>query len=189
MAANLPRDPVWSGSGRQSDYYSGEVMASEPSWKSRVTAKINEKFICLVPQSGYRLAMAEPTAAEYVLAPDVQDDVLGEAIRSALAESRFLSLDQANVLRLTADSRYAEWVRSLMDRYGYGTKQALFKNMRSCSIVLSADELVLSPSHHDKLDSWSRAKDDGIEDVTIPRDSSSVEIGAALRLAFGRCTG
>jgi hypothetical protein len=165
------------------------MMTSEPIWKRRLAAKSNEKFICLLPQSGYRLAIAEPAAREYVLAPDARDDVLGEAIRSALAESRFLSLDEANVLRSMADSRYEEWVRSLMDRYGYRTKQALFKNMQSCSIVISGDELVLSPSHHDKLDSWSRAKDDGIEDVTIPSDSSTTEIGAALRLAFGRCTG
>ncbi|TDG02328.1 DUF1436 family protein [Paraburkholderia guartelaensis] len=164
-------------------------MASEPIWKSRVTAKSNEKFICLVPQSGYRLAMAEPMAAEYVFAPDTHDDVLGEAVRSALAESRFLSLDEANVLRLTADSRYVEWVRSLTDRYGYRSKQALFKNMRSCSIVITGSELVLSPSHHDKLDSWSRAKGDGIEDVTLPFDSPPIDIGAALRLAFSRCTG
>lgn len=165
------------------------MMASEPNWKSRVTAKITEKFICLVPQSGYRLAMSEPTATEYLLAPDVSDDVLGEAIRSALTESRFLSLEEANALRLTADSRYTEWVRSLTDRYGYKTKQALFRNMRSCSISLSGDELVLSPSHHDKLDSWSRTKGDGIEDVIISFRSSSGELGAALRLAFSRCTG
>ncbi|HDR9284674.1 TPA: CdiI family contact-dependent growth inhibition immunity protein [Burkholderia vietnamiensis] len=116
MAANQPSDSVWSESGRQSYRYTGEVMASEPNWKSQVTAKITEKFICLVPQSGYRLAMSEPTATEYLLAPDVSDDVLGEAIRSALTESRFLSLEEANALRLTADSRYTEWVRSLTDR-------------------------------------------------------------------------
>ena len=165
------------------------MMNSEPNWKRRVTAKINERFICLVPQSGYRLAMAEPTASERLFVPDTPDDVLGEAIQSALAESRFLTLEEAKVMREVADSRDAEWARSLMDRYGYKTKQALFKNMKSSSIVVSGDELVLSPSHHDRLDSWSRTKDDGIEDVIIPSKSSYSEIGAALRIAFSRCTG
>jgi len=164
-------------------------MTNEPNWKRRVTAKLNERFICLVPQSGYRLAMPEPTALERLLTPDVPDSILGEAVQNSLAESKFLTLEEAKALRSVADSRDAEWVRSLMDRYGYRTKQALFKNMKSCSIVVSDDELVFSPSHHDKLDSWSRSKGDGIEDVIIPSDSSMTEVGAALRLAFSRCTG
>jgi hypothetical protein len=164
-------------------------MVSEPIWKSRATAKINEKFICIVPQSGYRLAMAEPTAREHLLSPDTPDEGVGQAILGAIAESRFLSLDEANVLRSTADLRYAEWVRQLMARYDYRTKQALFKGMKSCSIVRAEANLVIAPSHHDKLDSWSRTKGDGIEDVVVPFDSSLVKIGAALRLAFSRCTG
>ncbi|MDW3684259.1 contact-dependent growth inhibition system immunity protein [Cupriavidus sp. CV2] len=154
-----------------------------------MTAKVNEKFICIVPQSGYRLAMFEPMATERLLALDVPDDRLGEAIQDALAESRFLSLEEANALRLTADSHYAEWVHSLMERYEYGSKQALFKKMKSCSIVISDEEMVLSPSHHDRLDGWSRTRGDGIEDVIIPSDSSLIQIGAALRVAFMRCTG
>lgn len=164
------------------------MMESEPIWEKLVMALANEKFICLVPQSGYRIAMVEPTATERLLVPDTPDSVLGEAIQSAIAESRFLNLEEAKALRSTVDSRYAEWVRSLMDRYGYRTKQALFKKMKSCSIVVSGDEFVLSPSHHDKLDSWSRSKGDGIEDVIIPSGSSMVDVGAALRLALSRCT-
>jgi len=76
-----------------------------------------------------------------------------------------------------------------MERYGYKTKHALFKNMKSCGIVISGGQLVFSPSHHDKLDSWSRSKDDGIEDVIISSDCPYAEVGAALRLAFSRCTG
>lgn len=96
-------------------------MASEPNWTCRLTAKANEKFICIVPQPGYRLA--------------------------------------------------------------------LFKNMKSCSIVKSGDDLVIVPTHHDKLDSWSRSKDDGIEDVVLPIGRSWAQIGAAFRLALSRCTG
>ncbi|WP_321941861.1 contact-dependent growth inhibition system immunity protein [Paraburkholderia tropica] len=165
------------------------MMTSEQVWKSRLTAKCNEKFICIVPQSGYRLAMADQSTKEYLISPDAQDDELGAAICSALHESRFLSLEEANALRLVADEQYAVWTQALMDRYGYQTKMALFKNMKSCSVVKVGYKLVLSPSHHDKLDSWSREKGDGIEDITIPCGSTMAEIGAALRLAFSRCTG
>lgn len=61
--------------------------------------------------------------------------------------------------------------------------------MRRCNIVKKDKALVISPSHHNRLDSWSRSKVDGIEDVVIPADSSEIDVGAALRLAFSRCTG
>lgn len=160
----------------------------EPTWKRRVTAKITEEFICIIPQSGYRLAMADPTAPERLFAVDISDNVLGDALKNALKESRFLTLEEAKGLRLAAESQDDRWARSLMDRYGYKSKQALFKKMKSCSIVLSGTDLVFSPSHHEKLNSWSRSKDDGIEDVVIAAGSSTEELGAALRLAFSRCT-
>ncbi|AZG14867.1 contact-dependent growth inhibition system immunity protein [Cupriavidus pauculus] len=162
---------------------------SEPIWERMVIVTANDKFICLVPQSGYRLAMADPTAPERLFAPDAPDSVLSEAIKGALSESRFLTLEEARVMRSLADSRDAEWARFLMERYGYKSKQALFKNMKGCSVVISGNELILSPSHHDKLDSWGRSKDDGIEDVIIPSNSSCSAFGTALRLALSRCTG
>ncbi|WP_156529178.1 contact-dependent growth inhibition system immunity protein [Caballeronia udeis] len=163
-------------------------MLSEPNWKSRLTAKMTEEFLCIVPQSGYRLAMAEPMATERLLTRDASAVEIGNAIQGALAESRFLSLKEASALSLTAESRYSEWVQSLMDRFAYKTRRALFKNMKSCSVARSAERLVFVPSHHDKLDSWSRSVGDGIEDVIIPGTSSPSEIGAALIVAFGRCT-
>ena len=164
------------------------MMTTDKIWKSRLTAKLNERFICIVPQSGYRLAFADPMATERLLVPDAPNDVLGEAVSSGLAESRFLSLEEANAVRATADSRYQEWVTSLMGRYGFKTKNALFKNMKSCSVMRFDGNLVVVPSHHDRADSWSRSKDDGIEDVVIAADSSVADIGAALRLGFDRCT-
>lgn len=163
-------------------------MSNEPIWKNRLTVKLNERFICIVPQSGYRLALADPRATECILPPDAPDDLLGEAVNRGLAESRFLSLEEANAMRATADSRYQEWVASLMGRYGFKTKSALFKNMKSCSVMRFNGNLVVVPSHHDRADSWSRSKDDGIEDVVIAADSTVADIGAALRLGFGRCT-
>jgi len=75
-----------------------------------------------------------------------------------------------------------------MDRYGYRTKRALFKNMKSCGILAEGDVIIISPSRHEKLEAWGREKGDGIEDVVIEANRSPSEIGAALRLAFSRCT-
>jgi len=84
--------------------------------------------------------------------------------------------------------RYAEWTKDLMARYGYKTKRALFKNMKNCSIAKMSGVITIKPSHHEKLERWTSEKDE-FEDVVIPAESTPAEIGAALRLAFSRCTG
>ena len=77
-----------------------------------------------------------------------------------------------------------------MTRHGYKTKQALFKNMATCHIEVAVDEerMKIAPMHHDRLESWSRTKDDDIEDVFLRADSSPDTVGQALLLAFSRCT-
>jgi len=74
-----------------------------------------------------------------------------------------------------------------MERYGYRTRRALFKDMEYCGIFRKDEKIVFWPLIHKKLELWSRLKSDGIEDVIVPANGSPSEIGAALRLAFDRC--
>lgn len=167
-------------------------------------AKNNGDFICVETWSGYRGGSdLDYKAKQHLLAPDVSDEALGIAVLDALAHSRFVlpapragstyppNLEFDMILcdyKLKAE-RYTKWVTDLMAHYGYKTKRALFKNMHSCGIDQYSDSIKIRPSHHEKLEAWGREKDDGIEDVIIPANSIPVEIGAALRLAFSRCTG
>jgi len=116
----------------------------------------------------------------------------GRAVLEALSNSRQISMDEIpQFFDLDRTNRvYKEWILDLIVRYGYKTKRALFKDMKSVSIRLNPSQTImtLAPSHHDRLESWIRTKSDGIEDVVVPADSSPAEIGAALRLAFSRCT-
>lgn len=89
-----------------------------------------------------------------------------------------------------AAERYAEWTQDLMARYGYKTKRALFKDMKNVSIESKNGVMTFSPSHHEKMEAWGREKGrDSFEDVMVSASSTAAEIGAALRLAFSRCTG
>jgi CDI immunity protein len=170
------------------------------SWAA---AYSNGEFVCIKTMSGYGGGThSDPKGVEHYLDIQSGDEALGSAVSDAMARSRFvlssprtgsvyppgLELDSELYDPKMVVGRYDAWKKSLMQRYGYGTQQALFKCMRHCSIEKQCVRMTISPSHHQSLERWGRTKGDGIEDVVISADSTPAEIGAALRLAFSRCT-
>ena len=162
---------------------------NEVTKRNCAAAFYNGHFFCVHTMSGYRSMGRDPQGKEHFLSPDATDLALGDAVSDSLVHSRILTLEQ------TADffdyergkKQYAEWVENLMNRFGYKTRKALFRDMHHCTIESQQGRLLIVPKHHEKLEGWSREKDDGIENVSIPSDSSPEDIGKALRLAFGRC--
>lgn len=157
-------------------------------------AKCNDDFICIVTCSGYRITTTDPQGKQHLLPVDVADQELGSAVLDALAYSRFLPPqeqpveDQALFDVELVEKRYSEWVETLMATYGYKTKRALFKDMANCNIEFRNGAITIRPSHHERLEGWSG---DGInrdDHVLISADSPPRNVGAALRLAFSRCT-
>jgi hypothetical protein len=171
---------------------------------SSASAYSNHEFVCIETMSGYHGGThGDPKGAAHYLDSQASDEALGSAVLDAMSRSRFvlssprvgsvyppeLEFDAELYDPARVAERYDVWTNSLMQRYGYKTKQALFKNMHSCSIEAQGGRMTIRPSHHQSLEGWGRTKGDGIEDVVIPADSTPTEIGAALRLAFTRCTG
>ncbi|MGV8042624.1 MAG: contact-dependent growth inhibition system immunity protein [Thermoanaerobaculaceae bacterium] len=150
----------------------------------------NGDFFCIETFSGYRTAVRDPQGRQYLLSPDATDDALGEALLAALAASRFLTLQDAQLLTdFDASSRrYAEWVNNLMGRYGYKTRRALFKSMKSCWVEEEGASISIRPTHHEKLEGWSGEGIAPGDYVVVPSDSAAAFVGAALRVAFNRCT-
>lgn len=167
-------------------------------------ANCNNDFICVETWSGYRgCDRRDYKGKQNFLVPEAVDAATGEAVLDALAHSRWVlpvrdndGTDPAGVefdsdlydYKLNIE-QYAAWTKALMDRYGYKTKRALFKDMKDVAIESKNGFLTFSPSHHQKLEQWGRETQEEFENVVIPADSSPAEIGAALRLAFSRCTG
>jgi hypothetical protein len=156
----------------------------------RAEALSNPNFICIETYSGRGRLGSDPRGVRHLLDPDASDEAIGLAILDALKLSRFLSTQEYDGFFDPEPNRqrYADWVVTLMKRYGYKTKRALFKNMKNCGIHQNTETFIFSPTRHEKLEGWSG---EGISDedlVVIPATSSPIEVGQALRKAFARCT-
>lgn len=167
-------------------------------------AKKNHEFISIQTYSGYGGGMnADPKGVELILPADASDEALGSALLDALSRSRFvLGAPRTDVwlhpkVEFDADltdpertqERYKAWVSNLMARFGYKTKRAMFKDMMSCGIELDDGVISIRPSHHYRLDGWDGEGLTEADHVHVSERATPADIGAALKLAFSRCTG
>lgn len=164
-------------------------------WAAAVS---NADFISVDTWSGYRGGdRRDPMGKQHLLSPEASDLALGEAVQDALLHSRWVLPSRReggtypkgvefDMSLYDYKANYPVWVNALMERYGYKNKRALFKNMKNVSIASKNGMLTLIPTHHAKLETWEGVGDEAT--VVIPAASTPEEIGAALRLALGRCT-
>ncbi|HDL6961543.1 TPA: CdiI family contact-dependent growth inhibition immunity protein [Yersinia enterocolitica] len=151
----------------------------------------NNKFLNINTDSGLGLMRRDPLFPPHLLPPDADDKSMGEAVLIALSNSRTLSLEEyGDFFNLEkGQEKYAAWIAMLMEKYGYKTKRALFKDMKNCSIHCINDVITISPTRHEKLEAWGGTGRGGSDKVILSANSSPAEIGAALRLALSRCKG
>jgi hypothetical protein len=151
----------------------------------------NAAFVQVETHSGYRGGLPDPLGKRIQLSKPATDEPLGNAVLDALAVSRFLHPHEHPAffdIRGRVVPQYDEWVKSVMAAYGYKTRRALFKDMKSCGIDEQDGVITLRPMHHEKLEAWSgHGMTDGSL-VHVRADSAPANIGTALRLAFARCT-
>jgi len=160
------------------------------TWEKAASAVNNVDFILVETYSGYSNVYVDPQGKRIYLEPDVDNLTLGQAVLEALNASRIIPAEEAYDFGDFGwrSNMYKEWIQSAMNKFGYKTKRALFKNMDNCGIKMLGDKITMHPRHHEKLEAWSATENGDKDNVIIPADSSPEEIGAALRLAFSRCT-
>ena len=163
-------------------------MFTKKTHVKRSSAKVTNKFINIETYSGYSLKFSDPEAPEFLFDISVSDEELGKAVVESLKNSRFLELEKSYELEDICQENYPKWVSRLMEKYGYKTKRAFFKEMNSCDIVLRDRTIVIEPCHHEQLEGWGSGKITEKDYVHIPFDAPYADIGAALRLGFSRCT-
>lgn len=165
-------------------------------------AGVNKDFIYVRTYSGYRSSRADPFGVEHHASPELNDQELGIVVLDALAHSRFVLPEPREDAWIHPEAtfdmdlydydltsqRYDQWVSSAMERYGYKTKRVIFKDMKKCSIESKMGQITIRPSHHEKLEAWSGKGLSDSDYVIIPSGSGPSVLGAALRLAFSRCT-
>lgn len=166
-----------------------EFIRDQDYWAS---CYYKSDFLLIETQSGLGMVAADSLFLAHLLQPDADDEIIGKAVLQALSNSRTLNVLEDRVAFFDLEKgkeQYAIWIAMLMEKYGYKSKKALFKDMKNCGIHLVNNVITISPTRHEKLEAWGRTKGDGIEDVTLSTDSSPSEIGAGLRLALSRCKG
>lgn len=159
--------------------------------KSWAYAKFNEDFIFIETYSGYFNCLPDPEGKRFLLSHTAENSELGESVLAALAVSRMIDPKENPDFfdfRGRVVTQYNEWVANLMTEFGYKTKRALFKNMKSCSVDAVNGLVTIRPSHHEKLEAWSGKGITEKDCVVVSSDIAFDEVGAALRLAFSRCT-
>jgi len=157
----------------------------------RASCYYTSEFLLIETQSGLGMVAADPLFPSHLLLPDANNQSIGEVILQALSDSRTLTVEECEAFfdLEKAKKQYAVWIAMLMEKYGYKTKRAMFKDMKNCGIHCVNGVITISPTRHEKLEGWGRTKGDGIEDVVLPVESTPAEIGAGLRLALSRCKG
>ncbi|WP_197388766.1 contact-dependent growth inhibition system immunity protein [Ralstonia pseudosolanacearum] len=154
-------------------------------------AYFNGNFFYICTMSQGVLDYVDPDAAPHYLEPGANDAEIGEALRSALRESKCVSTENFQSLFKSGVIQNAEQERSagVMARYGYKTKRAMYKNMRCCWIKLQGGVIEIKPTFHKSMDSYAGLSSGGPEIIHLRDAVSDVELGAALREGFARCTG
>ncbi|MBL0318928.1 MAG: CdiI family contact-dependent growth inhibition immunity protein [Alphaproteobacteria bacterium] len=150
----------------------------------------NERFCSIKTYSGMGLIMGDFRGKEYILLPDASEEELGQAILGALSYSRVVNRKADPELWDTeaAKIRAQKWIVGLMQRFGYKTRAAMFRKMKSCDIVMKSGMIEISPSRRER--NGNLFSGEGIQKsdyIYLPDTSTPAEIGAGLKLALSRC--
>ena len=155
----------------------------------RSCAFFNDNFFWLHTQAVGMINVGDPLVEPEYLAPYVDDAMLGATLRQCLQKSRHIEMSEfqkmfkAGVFNQLDEERG----QAAMQKYGYKTKRALYKNMLCCWISMFDGKVKIAPSHQKSVDSYTATKD-GPEPFTLHGPISDAELGAALREGFKRCT-
>jgi hypothetical protein len=161
------------------------MRARQKPFKKTATIFKSEQFISVEPLSGVNMVQYREDGNNWVyLELRASDEVLGQALSAALARSRFVD-DKAFYNPDRATRVYANWEADFMDRYGYKTKHAAYKNLDWCLARVFDGNIAIQPHRREKMNSWRSLPPD--RTVVIPVTDDAVTLGAALRLALDRC--
>ena len=121
---------------------------------------------------------------------DVDDLTLGQHLREALSLSRFIDPELQSELHLYLynSEKYYAWVKSMMKKFKYKTKGAMFKPMLLSSITLHDQNVTIAPRHQYQMGGWDEGKLIEADNVVIPEACTDEELGKAARLALHKCT-
>lgn len=150
---------------------------------------MNERLICIETYSGRGLMGRDPHGVCEFYELDVPSAALGSSLRRAVSASRWISLDEYPEFFDTERSKdiNRRWVEDASRRFGYKSKNALFKKMMNCSVRCVDGLVTLRPSVHVKLEAWTGDGVDPSQYVELSLEDNDDILGEGVRLALSRC--
>lgn len=146
----------------------------------------NELFIIINTHSGYRSGVMDVEGKELVLPVAAASSELGEALKQSLECSRTLKIEEIAAFfdyKVVVEN-FHSWPDRMMLATGKKTKTKFFKTLKHCGVCLEEPEIKITPTKHIRSTLYEDIKD---ALVTVSSDSSSVELGEAMRRAFALC--
>jgi hypothetical protein len=140
-----------------------------------------ERFIRIVPLSGYRLVQNEYEAYVIYLEPHSSDEALGRALLDTLERSRFIPPHPA----FSDAEKYMRyyWKKDFTQRHK--AKREEYKNMDWCRAKRSGAKIEIYPHQRDMPEYFLDRPAE--RTVVIPATTNAEAVGAAARLALNRC--
>ncbi len=92
------------------------------------------EFLLIETYSGLGKTRRDPIYNPHILSLDADDKCIGKDVLRALLNSRTLTSLDERVAFFDLEKgkqQYVIWIAMLMEKYGYKTKRALFKNMKN----------------------------------------------------------
>lgn len=160
----------------------------------RMSVNCNELYLESVGGITCTLLGDDVESAQRELILPVDNYVLGEAIKTCLENSKELTNDEWDAIYGTNDNEFYKSMQEKMEarsasqieKYGYKSEKAMYKNMMSCPIFVYDDSVIdICPWRHIKLTVW-----EGMDTEIKVRYDTPIEIlGAVVRYAFTKCQG
>ena len=140
-----------------------------------------ERFIRIVPLSGYRLVQHQYEAYATYLEPHASDEALGRALLDTLERSQFIPPLPA----FSEAEKYMRyyWKKDFAQRYK--TKREEYKNMDWCRAKRSEGKIEIYPHQRDMPEYFLNHPPE--RTVVIPATAKAEAVGTAGRLALNRC--
>ena len=133
----------------------------------------------------YLSAYGEPEGYTEYLDPEPTNAELGQALRAALAASRFITPDHPewdSVMRPPTAVEIKGREDDLKRRAGVKTNKTLYNGVGSVAVTLQDGQIELHPLRHRGRGAWEGIK--GHEPVRLAESVSSAELGKAVAAAI-----
>lgn len=159
--------------------------------KKSILVGKNNDFISLTSLLICGMYAGDPEQNIIYLSPSSTNVELGIAAREKLKESR--EVDAREFSEIVKSGRIKEWEKlteqNIKKKYGYKTKNAIYKNMKSINITLLNNEIFIMPEKQIKLDNYTAVKDSEGNVIKFNYNANITEedLGVAIRNAMNFC--